>query len=245
MKDPFVADVAREITKAMNIALYISSGAAPSEGVNQRSPLHRVMTVMTYEKRLSPPRVPIQIIDYIQRQSTQSFQLKEQMITLTSNSFDIEDMTGALCFRVKGKLLTLHHRKFLEDSKGNQIIEMEHAVFTLHRQVKLLAGPKGNTTVAIARSKVMGTLSEVSVWLGDKIREDLPDILAKGFFWCREFRFHNRDGDLIAQVTRECLSINAADAGNDKYILHVAPDVDSALMVALVLCIEEFHVDYD
>jgi len=166
--------------------------------------------------------------------------MKEGMITLTSNSFEIKDVEkNALCFKAKGKLLTLHHRKYIEDNKGNQIIEMEHAVFTLHRQVKLLAGPKGNTTVAIARSKAMtGMRSDVSVLLGDKVREEQPDISAKGSLWFREFTFHNREGDVIAQVTRKVLTVEKS-AANDSYILHVAPDVDSALMVALVLCIEE------
>lgn len=75
-----------------------------------------------------------------------------KLISITDGNFAVADVNGNLVFKVKGKLLTIHDRRVLLDSRGNPIVSLRQKVslislnyfafsnilFSLSNQIKVL-----------------------------------------------------------------------------------------------------------
>jgi hypothetical protein len=68
---------------------------------------------------------------FIARQS-ESLVLKEKVLSLSGDSFDIKTITGQPVFQVKGEVFSLSGRKHLSDMSGNVLFTIRKKLIALH-----------------------------------------------------------------------------------------------------------------
>jgi len=171
-----------------------------------------------------------------------AFSMKEKIMSLTSDAFDVKDENGKIHYKMRGKFFTLHKRKLLEDGNGHELGELEHQILTLHRCIKI-QDKKGKTLATAKTHAILQLHANVDVWLSDKDSGD-PDVKIQGSVFSKEYTLKNKDEEVIAQVSRKIFTMRNFLTHNDTYALYVAANVDCALMVSLVVCLEEMFMYY-
>jgi len=159
--------------------------------------------------------------------------MKEKLLALSADSFQVTDDEGKVHFKVHGKLLSLHGGKVLDDEHGHTIGKIEHALASLHKTLRI--ENKHGHVVAIAKTPhIVNVHSNIEVYFGDKEKEH-ADIHIEGSILAREFNFKNKDGEVIAEVSRKVLSVKNILTDADNYALVVAANTDAAMIVILVV----------
>lgn len=82
--------------------------------------------------QLAPLPQPVGIFDqYIARQ-TEVIVLREKVMSLSGDSFEIKMQNGQPLFRVEGKVLSISGRKTLTDLAGNKLFDIVKEHFHIH-----------------------------------------------------------------------------------------------------------------
>jgi uncharacterized protein YxjI len=86
---------------------------------------------------------PIGIFPQFFAQQSESLVLKEKVLSLSGDSFDIKTISGVPIFKVKGETLSLSGRKHLSDMNGNVLFTIRKKLIALHATF-YAEDPKGN-----------------------------------------------------------------------------------------------------
>ncbi|KAL2760307.1 hypothetical protein ACRALDRAFT_1073783 [Sodiomyces alcalophilus JCM 7366] len=193
---------------------------------------------------MKPVPEPIGILDqYIARQ-TETIVLKEKILSLTGDSFDIKLASGKPILRVDGKVFSLRGRKKVYDMSGRYLFDIykEHLHFVhttyvvedveknmklmqVRNSFKLLGSKAKATFTSTATGKSQSLVMEGS-WL-----DTSADIVDES------------SGAIVGRIDRKMLNAREWLAGQQTYALVVAPGVDMALMCALCICLDEKNND--
>lgn len=83
---------------------------------------------------LAPAPRPIGIFPRFIAQTSETLVLKEKILSLSGDSFDIKNASSNHpAFKVKGEALTLSGRKHLLDANGDSVFDIRKEHFTLHK----------------------------------------------------------------------------------------------------------------
>jgi len=113
----------------------------------------------------------------------------------------------------------------------------------MHRTIRII--DQNKQTVVIAKTHHFLQLhANIDVYLGSKEKPQ-PDIIVKGSIFSKDFKFFNQQEEMIAHVNRKILTVRNILTGNDTYHVEVVAGQDRALIVSLVVCIEEMFETKD
>ncbi|KAM7186859.1 Tubby C-terminal-like domain containing protein [Naviculisporaceae sp. PSN 640] len=187
---------------------------------------------------LAPLAQPIGIFDQYLARQTEVIVLREKVMSLTGDSFEIKMQNGQPLFRVEGRVLSISGRKTLTDMAGNKLFDIVKEHFHIHTtfavedpsgrklmQVKsgfALLGSKATATFTTPRTGQQEVLKMKGNWF-----DSAADIIDE------------RIGAVVGRIDRKLLSGRDLLFGQQTYALTVAPNVDMALMVALCICMDE------
>lgn len=96
---------------------------------------------MSYDLKPLPAQVGI-FTQYIAHQ-TETIVLKEKILSLSGDSFDVLLANGQPLLKVKGKFFTLGSRKSVYDTNGTHLFDIYRELMHLHTTY-VLEDPKGN-----------------------------------------------------------------------------------------------------
>lgn len=174
-----------------------------------------------------------------------AYKLKEKVMSLSGDSFTVKDVgSGAVAFKMKGNITAvLSERKVLYDARGNALYNLTEAMFSL-RDRMTIADATTRAPVLVLRKKgvipMMGT-GTIQCWVGGK-EGGAPYLTAKGNLLRKSFSITDAAGGMVASVERKS-NIRSVVLEKDSYVLRVEPGVDTALMVALAVSIDEHYRD--
>eukprot|EP00005_Dracoamoeba_jomungandri_P005255 CAMPEP_0174251406 /NCGR_PEP_ID=MMETSP0439-20130205/1237_1 /TAXON_ID=0 /ORGANISM="Stereomyxa ramosa, Strain Chinc5" /LENGTH=221 /DNA_ID=CAMNT_0015331705 /DNA_START=44 /DNA_END=709 /DNA_ORIENTATION=+ len=183
------------------------------------------------------------------------FRLKEKIFSFTGDDFTILDEQENVCFKMEGKVFSLRQRKELLDSSGEKLGMIKHKALTMHKRIYVLNNNQEVVMVAKRRHFFQFTV-EVDVWI---LRNPLtmdsmnknetdnrePDIQIEGNWRAKNLLMHP-PGDTsacYAKVQRHGFNARNLVWGKDTYALSVAPLVDCAACVMLVVVLDEMYRD--
>ena len=164
-------------------------------------------------------------------------------MSLSGDSFDIQDHFGVLRYRIKGKFLSLRERKTLSDASGNLLYQMRDSLPTLHGR-QLISNAAGAPVVVIRQKSfipLMGGTSEIKIWRGSE---------ENGKPWLSCKAKGGRNNFIITEVAtrrrfcfveRDRLNFDNIVWGKDTYVANVLPGTDAALMIMVVVAIDEIY----
>lgn len=159
--------------------------------------------------------------------------------------------TGALWFRVDGKVMTMRQRKTLLDNRNQPAAVLTHKVMSLHKTVRVYSPADPNTPLFVAQKKTTlkyrkatahlvvtnlmdGSTANVSL-KGDA--RGKAGIIALG-----------REGHDKAHVIAKMYKPTTAKQmflDQHTYLVDVAPGVDAGFITALCVIWDEFSRDED
>eukprot|EP00992_Anisonema_acinus_P010291 TRINITY_DN6465_c0_g1_i6.p1 TRINITY_DN6465_c0_g1~~TRINITY_DN6465_c0_g1_i6.p1 ORF type:complete len:182 (+),score=42.99 TRINITY_DN6465_c0_g1_i6:64-609(+) len=158
----------------------------------------------------------------------------EKTMSLTGNDFVVKDGHGQVVFRGKGKTLSLSDQITLENAHGHPVlgIKKEH----MHIHPTYVISTMDGKPLVTCQAKIMTLKPQVKVFKGDS--KDLM-LRLEGNFTGRNFKFVDATTNANLAFSHEKHSnISGIMFGSDEYVIEVAPHVDSALMMALVMVMD-------
>ncbi|KAF6829110.1 tubby C-terminal domain-containing protein [Colletotrichum plurivorum] len=186
----------------------------------------------------APAKNAVGIFPQLTAQQTETLVLKEKILSLTGDSFDIKLANGQPILRVQGKVMSISGRKSVFDMAGNHLFDIVKEHLHLHTtfaaidpqdrkilEVKssfALLGSKATATFISPGTGKSESLSMKGNWLSTQA--DIVDVST---------------GQVLGQINRNMFKMRDFLGGAQTYALTVAPGVDMALMAAMCICLDE------
>lgn len=168
------------------------------------------------------------------------------MFSLSGDSFSITNVaTGQPAFKVKGNALSFQDSKVLLDADGNSVYKMKESIISLRGRMQIQDAASKQTAMTLRKKgfiPMMGT-STIQVWRGDS-DEGEPYLECKGDFFRKDFNIKEKaTGKVVASIKRKSMNLANILLEKDTYIIRVEPGYDSALLVFLVVAVDEQYRD--
>jgi len=151
--------------------------------------------------------------------------MREKMISI-GDDYWIEDEEGERVFRVDGKAVRLRKTFHLTDARGRHLCTVQKRVMHI-RDTMEIEGPEGGR-MAVVHKALISPLRER--WKVDV--EDGPDLAVRGNIVDHEYEVEAA-GRKVAQVSKRWFRLR------DTYGVEIAPDQNSALLLAVTVAIDE------
>ncbi|OQD89068.1 hypothetical protein PENANT_c003G03238 [Penicillium antarcticum] len=180
---------------------------------------------------LEPVAEPIAIFEQFVAKEPQAIVLKEKVLSVSGDSFEIKLANGQPFLKVDGAWISLSGRKKVEDASGKHLFDIVKELLHIH------------TTYAIEDThgkKVCEVKSNLRL-LGSKATASFTDSHGKirvlkmkgGWFDHTADIVDDKSGQTVARIDRKLLSGRDLMFGQQTYAVVVAPGVDAALIAAL------------
>ena len=154
--------------------------------------------------------------------------MQEKLFAI-GDDFWIENEAGQRAFKVNGKVLRVRDTLVLETPNGEELFSVQSKM--LHIRDTMNIERSGRKVASIKKALVSPLRDRFSIDV-----EDGEDMEAKGNIVDHEYKIE-RDGDQVAEVSRRWFRIR------DTYGVEIAPGEDDALVLAVVICIDQMTHD--
>jgi uncharacterized protein YxjI len=156
------------------------------------------------------------------------YRMQEKLFAI-GDDFWIENEAGQRAFKVNGKVLRVRDTLVLETPNGEELFSVQSKM--LHIRDTMNIERSGRKVASIKKALVSPLRDRFSIDV-----EDGEDMEAKGNIVDHEYKIE-RDGDEVAEVSRRWFRIR------DTYGVEIAPGEDDALVLAVVICIDQMTHD--
>jgi uncharacterized protein YxjI len=156
------------------------------------------------------------------------YRMQEKLFAI-GDDFWIENEAGQRAFKVNGKVLRVRYTLVLETPNGEELFSVQSKM--LHIRDTMNIEQSGRKVASIKKALVSPLRDRFSIDV-----EDGEDMEAKGNIVDHEYKIE-RDGDQVAEVSRRWFRVR------DTYGVEIAPGEDDALVLAVVICIDQMTHD--
>ena len=156
------------------------------------------------------------------------YRMREKLFAI-GDDFWIENEAGQRAFKVNGKALRVRDTLVLETPNGEELFSVQSKM--LHIRDTMNIERNGRKVASIKKALVSPLRDRFSIDV-----EDGEDMEAKGNIVDHEYKIE-RDGDQVAEVSRRWFRVR------DTYGVEIAPGKDDALVLAVVICIDQMTHD--
>ncbi|PKA51867.1 Protein LURP-one-related 15 [Apostasia shenzhenica] len=198
----------------------------------------------------SGPSSPVVVVDpkYCARYIV-DLTVAEKALTITDADYAITDAHANVLFKVKGKILSLHDRCFLQDADGNTLLSIQKKRLSAHRKWQVFRGESWEESAllfSVKKSSVIQHNTKLDVCLAANSGEGgSPDFVVKGGHHERSATIYLGESDVVlARVTQEH-KLKDKIMGKDVFGVSVYPNVDYAFIAAVVVVLHEINEDRD
>lgn len=156
------------------------------------------------------------------------YQMREKLFAV-GDDFWIETDGGDRAFKVNGKALRVRDTLVLETPSGEELFTIQEKKVRVRDTMDIEADGRKVATVKKALVTPLRDRFSIAVEGGE-------DMEAKGNIVNHEYRVE-RGGDKVAEVSKKWFRVR------DSYGVEVAPGQDEALLLAVVVCIDQMSHD--
>lgn len=101
--------------------------------------------------RLPPLQHPIGVFDKYMAHDGETLILKEKLMSLSGDSFEVNGVTGQAIFKVQGRHLTTSGRKSVKDMAGNHLFDIVKKHMHIH-STYAVEDPQGKNILEVKSS---------------------------------------------------------------------------------------------
>ena len=152
------------------------------------------------------------------------YRMREKLFAIGDDSW-IETDDGERTFKVNGKAMRLRSTFILETPSGEELFKIQEK--KLHIRDTMEVERDGTTVATVKKAMITPLRARFAIAL-----EGGADLNAKGNVVDHEYEIE-RDGQKIAEISKRWLRIR------DTYGIDIAPGENDALILAVVVCIDE------
>ncbi|KAG5982848.1 hypothetical protein E4U55_001255 [Claviceps digitariae] len=180
---------------------------------------------------------PIGIYQNFIAKTTETLVLKEKVLSLSGDSFDITNAQGTAFMKIKGRHMSISGRKSVYDMAGNHMYDIIKEHFHLH-STYAAEDPNKNKIITIKSSiQLIGSRATANFKSFNGTEETL--VMTGNWRDTRADIQCERTGATVARIDRKLFNARQLFGNQQTYALVVAPGVDMALMVALCVALDE------
>jgi len=150
------------------------------------------------------------------------YTMREKMFSI-GDDFWIETEGGERAFKVNGKAMRIRETLVVESPSGEELFTIQEKKLSVRDKMEV---ERGGRTVATVKKALVGLRDRYSIEV-----DGGGNLSAKGNVVDHEYEIE-RDGEKVAEVSKRWLRVR------DAYGIEVAPDQDSALILAITVCID-------
>jgi uncharacterized protein YxjI len=154
--------------------------------------------------------------------------MREKLFTV-GDDFWIETEAGDRVFKVDGKALRARDTLLLQDPSGTELFKVQQKALRVRDTMHIEHDSDTVATVKKALVHVVRDRFSIEVNGG-------TDLEAKGNIVDHEYKIE-RDGDHVAEVSKRWFRVR------DTYGIEIAPGENDALLLAVVVCIDQMSHD--
>ncbi|CAI7854393.1 unnamed protein product [Closterium sp. NIES-53] len=171
--------------------------------------------------------------------------MKEKMFSL-SEAKKVQDTNGNLHFKVANRLLSIPNKTEIQDATGAPVCMLVGKVLTLHNTTYLCPGSSTETEGHLlkARRPYITFRPVIEVFLRGNVTKN-PDIYLTGSIFQHNFKIITCNNMLLADVNRDMCTARDLVFGAQTYFVRILPNVDMALVLALVTLADTMYVNRD
>lgn len=186
---------------------------------------------------LPPVPRPIGIFQNWVAKGPETLVLKEKVMSLTGDSFDIKLINGQPIFKIKGRKMSVSGRKTVTDMQENHLFDIVKELMHIHTTFAA-ENPAGEKILEVKSSfKLMG--SKATVIFKNFDGKEVRLTMKGGWFDTAADIVDESTGAVVARIDRRLLNKRELLFGQQTYALSVAPGVDMAVMVAACVALDE------
>eukprot|EP00164_Ancoracysta_twista_P015608 GFYU01025871.1.p1 GENE.GFYU01025871.1~~GFYU01025871.1.p1 ORF type:complete len:261 (+),score=89.71 GFYU01025871.1:113-784(+) len=173
--------------------------------------------------------------------------LKAKFFCWSGDDFKVKDPeTKEVYFQAQGKALSFEEKKTVFDAQGNRVFIMKEKLMQLDDKQSVFSGADPQKKLFEVSSNFGNTKQYATVKDSDgkevKLGMKMTFVGTRGSVWIGEVNA----GQCIAKVTSPVEWQNFAqyDWARDDFFVEIAPGVDAALVVAMILAYDEMDSSY-
>jgi uncharacterized protein YxjI len=156
------------------------------------------------------------------------YRMREKLFAI-GEDFWIENEAGDKLFKVDGKALRLRDTLILQDPAGQELFKIQKKELSVRDAMRIERD--GDTAATVRKALVHVVHDRFSIDV-----EGANDLEAKGNIVEHEYTIE-RDGDHVAEISKRWFRVR------DTYGIEVAPGENDALILAIVVCIDQMAHD--
>ena len=156
------------------------------------------------------------------------YQMREKLFAI-GDDFWVENEGGQRAFKVNGKALRVRDTLVLESPRGEELYSIQEKMVRVRDTMHIERGGRQVATVKKALITPLRERFSVDVDGGG-------DMEAKGNILDHEYKIEH-GGDEIAEISRRWFRVR------DTYGVEIEPGQDDALVLAVVVCIDQMTQD--
>ncbi len=188
--------------------------------------------------QLAPSPIPIAIIPSYIAQRPETIIMKEKIFSFSDDAFHVQTTDGRDILKITADTLSWSARKRVFDVAGNHLFTIRKEVFSFPKSY-FAESPAGQKIFEVEGKFHIGTSKAVGHF-ANAINGDNVNLLMHGSFFNKSTTITNEaNGQVVAQIDRELFSARQLLGDRSSYAVTVAPGVDIALIVAMVVCLDE------
>ncbi|KAL2525911.1 Protein LURP-one-related 15 [Abeliophyllum distichum] len=168
--------------------------------------------------------------------------IDKKAFTLRSTRYLVTSADGNLMFKVEKFPLSFHGTLVVLDASGNPVITLRPKKLTYHSRWKVFRGEstdEKDLIFSVKRSSMFQIHTKLDVFLASNTSEEHCDFKVKGTYLERSCDiFAGNSSTPIAQMDKK-MTAGSIFLGKDKFRVNVSPNVDYAMVVSLIIILEE------
>ena len=154
--------------------------------------------------------------------------MREKLFAI-GDDFWIENEAGEKAFKVDGKALRVRDTLILQDLSGRELFKVQEKALRVRDTMKIERD--GDTVATVQKALIHPLRDRFSIEV-----EGGKDLEAKGNIVDHEYKIE-RDGDHVAEVSKRWFRVR------DTYGIEIASGENEALLLAVVVCIDQMSHD--
>ena len=154
--------------------------------------------------------------------------MREKLFAI-GEDFWVENEAGDRAFKVDGKALRMRDTLVLQDDSGGDLFKVQRKA--LHVRDTMEIEHDGAVAATVKKALIHAVRDRFSIEV-----EGGKDLEAKGNIVDHEYQIE-RDGDRVVEVSKRWFRVR------DTYGIEIAPGEEDALILAIVVCIDQMSHD--
>jgi len=190
--------------------------------------------------------------------SLKEYVIKENIFSLSGDSFEIKDENDVVAFKMIGKAFSLHNKKKLVDHEGKLVGKMNKKYFTMHGRTFIMDSQE-NVLACMKRRKFFEAHSAADIWIlknplplndsnkkkiKEETKERVPDLLVDGNWRAKNMIIADSSGHCVVKIQRHNFNARNIIMGKDTYTLVVPPNADTAFAVMVTVTFDELFREH-